>query len=51
VALAEEALTPVEVMAIADDRLYRAKNTGRDRIVMEGRSAMPPVTLSSPLLH
>jgi diguanylate cyclase (GGDEF)-like protein len=51
VALAEEALTPVEVMAIADDRLYRAKNTGRDRIVMEGRSVMPRVTLSSPLLH
>jgi diguanylate cyclase (GGDEF)-like protein len=37
VALADEARTPVDVMAVADKRLYQAKNAGRDRIVMDGR--------------
>jgi diguanylate cyclase (GGDEF)-like protein len=51
VALAEEAQTPVEVMAIADERLYQAKNAGRDRIVMDGRTKIQHVMLTSPLLH
>jgi two-component system cell cycle response regulator len=51
VALAEEARTPVEVMAVADERLYQAKNAGRDRIVLAGRNKMPHVASSSPLIH
>jgi diguanylate cyclase (GGDEF)-like protein len=51
VALAEEAPTPVEVMAIADERLYQAKNAGRDRIVMDGRTKIQHVMIVSPLLH
>jgi diguanylate cyclase (GGDEF)-like protein len=51
VALAEEAPTPVEVMAIADERLYQAKNAGRDRIVMDGRTKIQHVRVVSPLLH
>ncbi|WP_284946914.1 GGDEF domain-containing protein [Acidisoma cladoniae] len=53
VAVAEEARTPGGVMAIADQRLYRAKEEGRDRIVMDDRRVdmrhlLPP---GSPLLH
>jgi diguanylate cyclase (GGDEF)-like protein len=53
VALAEEARIPGAVMAIADRRLYRAKDAGRDRIVMDDhrvelRHILPP---GSPLLH
>jgi diguanylate cyclase (GGDEF)-like protein len=51
VALAEEAATPVEVMAIADERLYQAKNAGRDRIVMDGRTKLQHAMPTSPLLH
>lgn len=50
-AMAEEAKTPAEVMAIADERLYRAKNAGRDRIVMDGRMNMRRATSSTSLLH
>jgi diguanylate cyclase (GGDEF)-like protein len=51
VALAEEARTPVEVMAVADERLYRAKNAGRDRIVMDGRTKLQQSVAQSPLIH
>jgi two-component system cell cycle response regulator len=51
VALAEEARTPVEVMAIADERLYQAKNAGRDRIVMDGRTKIQQGLPTPPLLH
>jgi two-component system cell cycle response regulator len=51
VALAEEARTPVEVMAVADQRLYQAKNAGRDRIVMDGRNTPQHGVAPSPLLH
>ena len=51
VALAEEARTPVEVMAVADARLYQAKNAGRDRIVMDGRNKLQHVVTPSPLIH
>jgi diguanylate cyclase (GGDEF)-like protein len=51
VALADEAQTPVEVMAVADERLYRAKNAGRDRIVMDGRTKLQHAVAPSPLIH
>jgi diguanylate cyclase (GGDEF)-like protein len=51
VALAEEARTPVEVMAVADERLYQAKNAGRNRIVMDGRRKFPHGAAPSPLMH
>jgi two-component system cell cycle response regulator len=51
VALAVEARTPVEVMAVADERLYQAKNAGRDRIVMDGRAKLQQAVAPSPLIH
>ena len=51
VALAEEARTPVEVMAVADQRLYQAKNAGRDRIVMYGRNKLQHAVAPLPLIH
>lgn len=45
VAHATEAATPAEVMALADGRLYHAKNAGRDRIVMHG-STMTEASLT-----
>ena len=51
VALAEEARTPVEVMAVADARLYLAKNAGRDRIVMDGRTKLLHSVAPLPLIH
>ena len=51
VALADEARTPVEVMAVADARLYQAKNAGRDRIVMHSRSKLQHAVAQSPLMH
>jgi diguanylate cyclase (GGDEF)-like protein len=51
VALAEEARTPVEVMAVADERLYQAKNAGRDRIVLDGRAKLPQAVAQSPVIH
>jgi diguanylate cyclase (GGDEF)-like protein len=51
VAMAEEARTPVEVMAVADQRLYQAKNAGRDRIVMYGRNKLQHAVAPSPLIH
>jgi two-component system cell cycle response regulator len=51
VALAEEARTPVEVMAVADERLYQAKNAGRDRVVMDGRAKLQQAVAPSPLIH
>jgi two-component system cell cycle response regulator len=51
VALAEEARTPVEVMAVADQRLYQAKNAGRDRIVLDGRTKRQRLVAASPLIH
>ena len=51
VALADEARTPVEVMAVADQRLYQAKNAGRDRIVMDGRIKLQHAVAQSPLIH
>jgi diguanylate cyclase (GGDEF)-like protein len=51
VALAKEAGTPVEVMAVADQRLYQAKNAGRDRIVVDGRAKLQHVAAPSPLIH
>jgi len=41
----------VEVMAVADERLYQAKNAGRNRIVMDGRSKFPHGAAPSPLMH
>jgi diguanylate cyclase (GGDEF)-like protein len=51
VALSEEAPTPMAVMAVADQRLYQAKNAGRDRIVMDGRTKTQHVVAPSPLIH
>ncbi len=52
VAVADEARTPVDVMAVADKRLYQAKNAGRDRVVMDGRHAAGRgVAAPSPLIH
>jgi diguanylate cyclase (GGDEF)-like protein len=51
VALSEEAPTPMAVMAVADQRLYQAKNAGRDRIVMDGRTKLQHVVAPSPLIH
>ena len=51
VALSEEARTPVEVMAVADQRLYQAKNSGRDRIVLDGRARRQRVVAPSPHIH
>lgn len=39
-ARSDEAPTPVEVMAIADKRLYQAKNSGRDGIVLSSRAKL-----------
>ncbi|MBW4023468.1 MAG: diguanylate cyclase [Proteobacteria bacterium] len=51
VAIAGEAIAPVDVMALADERLYQAKNAGRDRIVMDGRGKIQHVAVTSPLIH
>jgi two-component system cell cycle response regulator len=51
VALAREAQTPVEVMAVADQRLYHAKNSGRDRVVLDGRHKLQHAGAPSPLIH
>jgi diguanylate cyclase (GGDEF)-like protein len=51
VAESEEADSPAQVMSIADERLYEAKHTGRDRVVTQGRFAIQHAGLASPLLH
>jgi diguanylate cyclase (GGDEF)-like protein len=50
-ALADDGRTPVEVMAVADERLYQAKNAGRDRIVIDGRNKLQHAVAQSPLIH
>jgi diguanylate cyclase (GGDEF)-like protein len=50
-ACAAEAETVVEVMAIADARLYQAKNAGRDGVVHGGRSQARQSLTVSPRLH
>lgn len=50
-ARAAEAETTVEVMAIADGRLYQAKNAGRDGVVLGGRPQPRRSLTVSPRLH
>jgi diguanylate cyclase (GGDEF)-like protein len=51
VAESEEAGSPAQVMSIADERLYEAKHTGRDRVVTRGRFAVLHSGPTAPLLH
>jgi diguanylate cyclase (GGDEF)-like protein len=46
-----EAATPAEIMTIADDRLYQAKNAGRDGVVLGDRPQMRQSLTVSPRLH
>jgi two-component system cell cycle response regulator len=46
-----EGANPAEVMALADERLYDAKNAGRDRVVMHGPVMREPSLTQSPRFH
>lgn len=51
IAHATEGADPVSVMALADERLYEAKNAGRDRIVMHGSALHDPSLTFAPRFH
>jgi two-component system cell cycle response regulator len=51
IARSEEAKSPAEVLALADSRLYEAKTTGRDRVVMSSHRSAEPFLTPSARLH
>ncbi|MCB8875012.1 GGDEF domain-containing protein [Acidisoma silvae] len=51
IAQSAEGANPTEVMALADERLYEAKNAGRDRVVMHGPAMDAPSLTPAPRFH